>query len=121
MFPGVYGFTWDAGNLIFLGLFFCVAVVIASTVTLAAVRAARDLRRHREEAIRWQEDFHDLPEPLRRCRHELSGALVRLSLDCGFPLIALITRMSFEELKLEVGKTVFASFKATAIHVITAK
>jgi tungstate transport system ATP-binding protein len=51
----------------------------------------------------------------------LSGALVRLGLDCGFPLIALITNMSFEELKLEPGKEVFASFKATAIHIIRVK
>jgi molybdopterin-binding protein len=50
-----------------------------------------------------------------------AGALVRLTLDCGFPLIALITRMSFEELNLELGLIVFASFKATAIHVIAMK
>jgi molybdopterin-binding protein len=50
-----------------------------------------------------------------------AGPLVRLNLECGFPLIALITRMSFDELKLEVGKPLFASFKATAIHVIAVK
>jgi molybdopterin-binding protein len=50
-----------------------------------------------------------------------SGPLVRVSLDCGFPLLALITGMSAEELKLEVGKTVYASFKATAIHVISTR
>jgi len=49
------------------------------------------------------------------------GPLVRVCLDCGFPLTALITRMSSDELKLEIGKTVYASFKATAIHVITVK
>jgi tungstate transport system ATP-binding protein len=47
-----------------------------------------------------------------------TGPLVRVHLDCGFPLIALITRLSADELKLETGKTVMASFKATAIHVI---
>jgi tungstate transport system ATP-binding protein len=50
-----------------------------------------------------------------------AGPLVRVSLDCGFPLIALITRMSSDELQLETGRTVFASFKATAIHVIGRK
>jgi tungstate transport system ATP-binding protein len=50
-----------------------------------------------------------------------SGPLVRVNLDCGFPLIALITRMSCDNLGLENGKTVYASFKATAIHVIAAK
>jgi tungstate transport system ATP-binding protein len=49
------------------------------------------------------------------------GPLVRVSLDCGFPLVALITRMSADEMKLEKGKTVFASFKATAIHVVSTK
>ena len=51
----------------------------------------------------------------------LVGPLVRVSLDCGFPLTALITKMSSDELKLEIGKTVYASFKATAIHVIIVK
>jgi glycine cleavage system H lipoate-binding protein len=73
MFPGVYGFTWDAGNLIFLGLFFTVAVVIVTTVSVAALRSHRDLRQGKEEAIRWHEDFSNLPVPLRACRHELSG------------------------------------------------
>ncbi len=49
------------------------------------------------------------------------GALVRLSVDCGFPLISLVTRMSFENLKLAVDVPVFCSFKATAIHVISLK
>jgi tungstate transport system ATP-binding protein len=51
----------------------------------------------------------------------LAGPLVRVSLDCGFPLTALITKMSADNLQLEVGKTVYASFKATAIHVISVK
>ena len=48
-----------------------------------------------------------------------SGPLVRVSLDCGFPLIALITRMSSDEMNLDTGKTVFTSFKAAAIHVVS--
>ncbi len=51
----------------------------------------------------------------------LSGVLVRVNLDCGFPLTALITKMSADGLGLTVGKTVFASFKATAIHIIPVK
>jgi tungstate transport system ATP-binding protein len=49
------------------------------------------------------------------------GPLVRVTLDCGFPLTALITRISAEELQLEEEKTVYASFKATAIHIISVK
>jgi tungstate transport system ATP-binding protein len=51
----------------------------------------------------------------------LAGPLVRVALDCGFQLIALITRLSWDEMKLEVGQSVYASFKATGIHVIPVK
>jgi len=47
-----------------------------------------------------------------------SGAEVRVEVDCGFPLIASITRRSLEELSLAAGAPVVASFKATAVHLI---
>jgi len=47
-----------------------------------------------------------------------TGPVVRVAIDCGFPLIAMITRRSAEEMSLEKGRQVHASFKATAIHVI---
>jgi tungstate transport system ATP-binding protein len=46
------------------------------------------------------------------------GAQARVDLDAGFPLVALITKQSLEDLSLEVGSRVVASFKATAIHLI---
>ena len=46
------------------------------------------------------------------------GPLTRVEIDCGFPLIALVTKRSAEELGLEKGKKVYASFKATGVHVI---
>jgi len=46
------------------------------------------------------------------------GALSRVELDCGFPLVALITSRSAQELDLKKGSRVYASFKATGIHVI---
>jgi tungstate transport system ATP-binding protein len=46
------------------------------------------------------------------------GPFLRVKLDCGFPLVAHVTGGSFATLHLQEGKTVFASFKATAIHVI---
>lgn len=46
------------------------------------------------------------------------GSTLKIYLDCGFPLISLVTKRSADELELEVGKTVVASFKATAVHVI---
>jgi glycine cleavage system H protein len=84
MFPWVYGFTWDAGNVIFLGIFFTVVGIIAGTVTLAALRAYKDHRARRHEAIRWQGDFHDLPGNARACRHEMTGELKQRNCPNGF-------------------------------------
>jgi tungstate transport system ATP-binding protein len=47
-----------------------------------------------------------------------SGPFVRVSVDCGFVLVALITRRSCMDLGLVVGTTVIAGVKATAIHVL---
>jgi tungstate transport system ATP-binding protein len=46
------------------------------------------------------------------------GLYYRVQLDCGFPLVAYVTGHSVENLSLQEGKEVSASFKATAIHVI---
>jgi tungstate transport system ATP-binding protein len=46
------------------------------------------------------------------------GPFVRVSVDCGFVLTALITRRSCAELGLAVGSEVVAGIKATAIHVL---
>ncbi len=44
--------------------------------------------------------------------------LVRIEIDCGFPLLVLITRRSSEEMGLTIGKSVYCSLKASAIRVI---
>lgn len=49
------------------------------------------------------------------------GPLVRVEVDCGFPLVALVTKKSAEELDLQSGKDVYASFKATGVHIIKSK
>jgi tungstate transport system ATP-binding protein len=46
------------------------------------------------------------------------GPFIRVTVDCGFPITALITRRSCEELGLEPGGKVRASVKASAIHVL---
>jgi tungstate transport system ATP-binding protein len=46
------------------------------------------------------------------------GPLVRVMVDCGFPLVALVTRSSAEGLELREGLPVRASFKASAVHLI---
>jgi len=47
-----------------------------------------------------------------------SGSTVRVILDAGFPLTALLTRESCRSLSLEPGSKLYATFKATAVHVI---
>lgn len=46
------------------------------------------------------------------------GPVLRIVVDCGVPLVAIITRQSYQELRLEPGSPVVVSFKATAAHLI---
>jgi tungstate transport system ATP-binding protein len=46
------------------------------------------------------------------------GGQVRVMVDCGFSLVALITKQSLEDLRLKVGDEAVASFKASAVHLI---
>jgi molybdopterin-binding protein len=47
------------------------------------------------------------------------GPIVRVNLDCGFPLKALITNQACQNMALQEQGEVVALIKATAIHVIT--
>ena len=46
------------------------------------------------------------------------GPIDRVSLDCGFPLDALITRRSRDELNLARDMRVIAAIKATSVHLV---
>ena len=46
------------------------------------------------------------------------GLFHKVDLDCGFPLTAYITTHSLQNLSLEEGKEMRASFKATSIHAL---
>lgn len=46
------------------------------------------------------------------------AATVRVEVDCGFPLIALLTRQAVEELRLAPGVAVDAVVKAPSVHLI---
>ncbi len=46
------------------------------------------------------------------------GALVRVELDCGFPLVARLTRQAAAEFDLVVGREVGALVKAPSVHLI---
>jgi len=46
------------------------------------------------------------------------GALVRVELDAGFPLFALVTRAAGAELTLREGEAITALLKAPSIHLV---
>ncbi len=52
------------------------------------------------------------------CGWQAEGPLVRVQLNCGFPMTALVTRPAWEELGLREGDRVLALVKAPAIHLI---
>jgi tungstate transport system ATP-binding protein len=65
------------------------------------------------------------PDRLTSARNVFPGTVVRIVpfgpvnkvyLDCGFPLVAAVTGQSLTGLCLHQGSKVFASFKATAVH-----
>jgi len=51
---------------------------------------------------------------------EPAGSLVRVHLDAGFPLEALVTAWACEDLGLAAGERLHALVKATAIHLVPA-
>jgi len=79
------------------------ACIRPEEVTLAPLRAATSAR-------------NSFPGKITRL--VFFGPLVRVEIDCGFPLVSLITRRSAEELGLGEGSQVYASFKATGVHII---
>ena len=46
------------------------------------------------------------------------GPLSRVEMECGFTLVALVTKTSAEELGLQPGREVYATFKATGVHIM---
>jgi molybdate transport system ATP-binding protein len=49
---------------------------------------------------------------------EAEGPVERITVDCGFPIAALITRQAREEMGLVEGTAVTAAIKATAVHLV---
>ena len=45
-----------------------------------------------------------------------NGALIKLTIDVGDPLVVFLTRQSFLDMELNIGKSVWTYFKATAVH-----
>ncbi len=96
MFPGVYGFEWTTGHLIFLGVFYTVLLTVATTVALALRRAVRAHRARKVESIRWHADFHDLALADRACRHDIDGAIPGRTCDNAFDCRSCATHARVE-------------------------
>ncbi len=84
MFPGIDGFHWTAGHVVFLSLFFAVILTIVATVVSAALRTVHDFRTNQAIDLCWRSDFAALPESERRCRHELAGRVISRTCDNAF-------------------------------------
>src|ERR1700730_9006343 len=56
--------------------------------------------------------------PARVISMDREGPLIRVSLDCGFPLKALVTNQACEDMGLRAGENVAALLKVSAIHLI---
>ena len=76
-----------------------------------------------EDVTLWANE--ELPPSSARNRHvgkitrvTQRGPLVHLTVDCGFPVGALITRPSFTEMDLDMGRKVAVTYKASAVHLI---
>lgn len=84
MFPGIDGFHWTLGHVLFLSLFFAVVLTILVTVASAAWRTSRDFHSHRAIDLWWRSQFAELPVSDRRCRHELAGRVLSRTCDNAF-------------------------------------
>jgi len=84
MLPWNYGMHFNVGTVIFMGIFYTVLVVIATTLITAAWRSRKALQAREAEEIRWHSEFHDLAGRDRACRHELTGELGHRECPNGF-------------------------------------
>jgi glycine cleavage system H lipoate-binding protein len=84
MFPGVDGFHWTVGHVVFLSLFFAMALTIVGTLGSAAWRTVKDFRDRSATDLCWKADFVELPEADRRCRHELAGRVISRACENQF-------------------------------------
>jgi len=81
MFPGIDGFHFTFGHILFLSLFFVVVLTIFLTVALAVRRTVTDFRTHHATDFCWHEYFSEMPASQRRCRHELAGRVISRTCD----------------------------------------
>jgi len=76
MFPWVDGFHWTVMHVVFLTIFGLVLLTVLATFAWSLFRTASDLRSHRAAEVCWHNNFSQLPEAERHCRHEFSGRVI---------------------------------------------
>ena len=76
MFPWVDGFHWTVMHVVFLTIFGLVLLTVLTTFAWSLFRTASDLCSHRATQLCWRDNFAQLPEAERHCRHELSGRII---------------------------------------------
>ena len=79
------------------------ACIRPEDITLALSRISSSARNSFEGEITWLVNM---------------GPLTRVEVQCGFPLVVMVTKRSAEEMGLTKGKKIYATFKATGVHVI---
>ena len=79
------------------------ACIRPEDITLALSRISSSARNSFEGEITWLVNM---------------GPLTRVEIQCGFPLVVMVTKRSAEEMGLTKGKKIYATFKATGVHVI---
>jgi hypothetical protein len=76
MFPWVDGFHWTVMHIVFLTAFGLVLLTVLSTFAWSLLSTVSDLRSNRAADVCWHDNFSQLPEAERHCRHEFSGRII---------------------------------------------
>ncbi len=84
MFPGIDGFHWAFGHVLFLTLFFAVVLTISATIASAVMKTVNDFRSHKAAELCWKSHFSKVPDSSKRCRHELAGRVISRTCDNNF-------------------------------------
>ena len=116
MFPWVDGFHWTATHIIFLSLFFSAMLIILSTFVRGIWRAYSDFCAHRVTAMCWRENFNELPEADRHCRHQLAGRVDSRTCDNAFDCRGCPNYANFAGLPASVPGSAGVSFSNKLLY-----
>jgi molybdate transport system ATP-binding protein len=87
---------------------------VDTTMVFVCIRAEDVILSRGEDVV--SSPRNRLPGVVRALTRE--GSLVRVDMDCGFPLAVLLTKQACDQMALGEGEHVFALVKAPHIHLI---